>query len=66
MKRILCLIRHDWKFTLNFVQQPRFDDANDCCAVGHYSGVCQRCGARDLFSGPAPTAAFTAGKHVSK
>lgn len=55
MSRILCWFGwHDWRFTLNFVQEPTFDSTADMYPVGHYSGKCKRCGKRDLFRGPAP------------
>ncbi len=48
--RPLCWIGfHDWQFTLNFVQPARRDDSNGMNDVEHYSGVCLRCSARDLF-----------------
>jgi fructose 1,6-bisphosphatase len=63
MLRVLCWIgRHDWQFTLNFVQPARFDGPGDCVDVGHYSGVCARCGARDLFRGPTVTAGKSGGE----
>jgi hypothetical protein len=50
--RIPCWLgRHDWRFTLNFVQEGHHDYPGDY-GSNHYSGECRRCGKRDLFRGP--------------
>lgn len=49
MFRLICwLVGHRWKFKLLFVE-PRSADWPAERQSEHYSGTCERCGARDLF-----------------
>jgi hypothetical protein len=48
--RFLCaILPHRWNYTHLFDEEPDYPDTR---GSSHYAGVCSRCGARDLFSGP--------------
>lgn len=53
-KRLLCWFgRHDWRFKIAYVEPPDYDAPFGMHrGATHYTGLCLRCGDRDLFSGP--------------